>query len=505
MGAFDDDLADININNNYGYTEIGELKFDKQEEISEIEWMVNGKVKAIYRPDTSSKKELKFDYDPMGQRIAKHIYSSSGVWEKSTYYVRDAGGNVMSVYEHSVIDSTSTINYLLQEQHLYGSSRLGMRADSLEMIGAAVDTVNWNRPLGNKKYELSNHLGNVLSVVSDVIFPMDDDSDGDVDRYLADILTATDYSPFGVVLEERDFSSEEYKYGLQNQERDDEIKGEGNSINFEYRMYDPRLGRFLSIDPFASKYVEIAPYAFCANSPIGLLDPDGRGIMAANDAAEELIEAMIEYFGDPRSVANLFGLDRVERGVGIEGYYTSHKSVKQFNKDLKAYAKEKKWSKEKIKYAKSFHRALRSVDVIEIGLIYPRTGAKIDGEGKSQGTSNKHLFTENQKLTGLLVDNSKGDFDVEKLKAALKENDGGDLPGGGAYGFFRDANYSPTADSEPRTEDKLRGLLLVNAPKPEGSFTYGDLINAGSRMQVAEKALQAVDKVAEKLQQPAID
>ncbi|MFP5470532.1 MAG: hypothetical protein ACLGGV_02975 [Bacteroidia bacterium] len=45
-----------------------------------------------------------------------------------------------------------------------------------------------------------------------------------------------------------------YLYGFQGQERDDEIKGKGNSLNYTYRMHDPRLGRFFASDPLADDY-----------------------------------------------------------------------------------------------------------------------------------------------------------------------------------------------------------------------------------------------------------
>ncbi len=38
----------------------------------------------------------------MGNRIAKHIYSATGVNEKSTYYVRDASGNSTATYEKTI-------------------------------------------------------------------------------------------------------------------------------------------------------------------------------------------------------------------------------------------------------------------------------------------------------------------------------------------------------------------------------------------------------------------
>jgi RHS repeat-associated protein len=46
----------------------------------------------------------------------------------------------------------------------------------------------------------------------------------------------------------------DYRYGFKGQEKDDEVKGEGNSINYKYRMHDPRIGRFFAIDPLAPYY-----------------------------------------------------------------------------------------------------------------------------------------------------------------------------------------------------------------------------------------------------------
>ena len=43
--------------------------------------------------------------------------------------------------------------------------------------------------------------------------------------------------------------AEKSRMGFQGQEMDDEIKGDGNSVNYTYRMHDPRLGRFFAIDP----------------------------------------------------------------------------------------------------------------------------------------------------------------------------------------------------------------------------------------------------------------
>jgi RHS repeat-associated protein len=69
--------------------------------------------------------------------------------------------------------------------------------------------------------------------------------------------------------------SKSYRYGFQGQETDDEIKGEGNSVNYKYRMHDPRIGRFFAVDPLAGRYSWNSPYAFSENRVIDGLELEG--------------------------------------------------------------------------------------------------------------------------------------------------------------------------------------------------------------------------------------
>lgn len=67
-----------------------------------------------------------------------------------------------------------------------------------------------------------------------------------------------------------------YRYGFQGQEKDDEIKGRtGTSLNYKFRMHDPRIGRFLSIDPLAPDYPHNSPYAFSENRVIDGVELEG--------------------------------------------------------------------------------------------------------------------------------------------------------------------------------------------------------------------------------------
>ncbi len=65
------------------------------------------------------------------------------------------------------------------------------------------------------------------------------------------------------------------RYLYQGQEMDDEVKGEGNSVNYNYRMHDPRLGRFFAIDPLTPKYPWNSTYAFSENRVIDAIELEG--------------------------------------------------------------------------------------------------------------------------------------------------------------------------------------------------------------------------------------
>lgn len=71
-------------------------------------------------------------------------------------------------------------------------------------------------------------------------------------------------------------NSDVYRYTFNGMEKDDEVKGAGNSYDFGARMYDSRLGRFLSIDQLASSYPWYTPYQFAGNMPIAAIDMDGK-------------------------------------------------------------------------------------------------------------------------------------------------------------------------------------------------------------------------------------
>jgi len=74
----------------------------------------------------------------------------------------------------------------------------------------------------------------------------------------------------------RKYNSVEYRYGFNGKEKDDE--GEFGSItNYDYgfRIYNPAIGKFLSVDPLTKQYPMLTPYQFASNRPIDGIDLDG--------------------------------------------------------------------------------------------------------------------------------------------------------------------------------------------------------------------------------------
>jgi len=262
---------------NYHYDPIGNLIKDVNDSIDLITWTVTGKVsEVVFDPDKQN-YNLAFRYDPMGNRIAKiekpHATLANCTTWTVTWYARDAQGNVLTVYnkpENSLVFSATEFN-------IYGSSRLGMVTQPEQLNENPSVPEFHSQTLGLKVYEFSNHLGNVLTTFSDRKIAIEG-TPSYVTYYIAEILSSTDYYPFGFEMPGRSYTGGGYRYGFNSMEKDDEIKGSGNSYDFGARIYDPRVGRWLAVDPLAGKYPDISPFVFVANSPLVFIDPDGKKI-----------------------------------------------------------------------------------------------------------------------------------------------------------------------------------------------------------------------------------
>jgi len=151
----------------------------------------------------------------------------------TTHYVRDAIGKILATYQNTKV----------QEFIIYGSTRLGTYTPKTDDKNKLI--------LGYRNYELTNHLGNVLAVISDKKILLDS-------VFQADVVSANDYYPFGMTIESRSFVSETYRFGFNGKENDKDF-GEGIQ-DYGMRISDSRISRFLSTDPLYKKYPELTTY-----------------------------------------------------------------------------------------------------------------------------------------------------------------------------------------------------------------------------------------------------
>jgi hypothetical protein len=140
---------------------------------------------------------MTFGYDAQQNRLRKTVLTNGET--KTTYYIRDAQGNPLAVYEQR------GSSLVWKEQDLYGSSRLGMAKPEREVTGFFWQSGTYTLVAGAKSYELSNHLGNVMAVISD----------------RGVLLSAQDYFPFGMAMPGRS-TAEKHRYGFNGKETDPE-------------------------------------------------------------------------------------------------------------------------------------------------------------------------------------------------------------------------------------------------------------------------------------------
>jgi len=118
--------------------------------------------------------------------------------------------------------------------------------------------------------ELTNHLNNVLATISDR--KIWNSTDG---NYEPVITMYADYYAFGMVQPGRSSGLDESRHLFNGMEADAEVSGDGNSYTTEFRQYDPRLGRWKSLDPLMHMFPSLSPYCAFDNNPIYFTDPFG--------------------------------------------------------------------------------------------------------------------------------------------------------------------------------------------------------------------------------------
>ncbi|GAA3647299.1 RHS repeat-associated core domain-containing protein [Flavivirga jejuensis] len=212
---------------NYEYNEIGQLVKNNEEGIEYV-YNASGLVTEIKKNDVTL---VKFFYNDKGHRVKKESYISGNI-NYTEHYIRDAAGTALAIYRDGQVT----------EHNIYGANRLGV----------------YYRAGSHSVYQITDHLGNVRAVVERA-------------GSTAVAVVNTDYYPFGMPMPNRNVEGN-YRYGYQGEfaEKEPEI---GSGINsFQLRLYDSRIGRWISPDPYGEFH---SPYLAMGNNPASNIDPSG--------------------------------------------------------------------------------------------------------------------------------------------------------------------------------------------------------------------------------------
>jgi len=213
---------------NYIYNSIGQLTKNVGEGV-EYFYNASGLVTEIQKNNIPL---VKFFYNDKGQRVRKESYIGTFL-DKTEYYVRDAAGSVLAIYNGPT----------QKELPIYGATRLGI----------------YFKTSNTSVYQLTDHLGNVRAVIAK------DEQNNAV------ASTATDYYPGGMTMPNRNLTgSELYRHGYQGEFAEKDVETGLNA--FKLRMYDSRINRWISPDPYGQYF---SPYMSMSNNWTNVVDPDG--------------------------------------------------------------------------------------------------------------------------------------------------------------------------------------------------------------------------------------
>jgi RHS repeat-associated protein len=248
--TYGDDIDNQTATDNYLYDAIGRLTEDKSQKIRYI-YNTEGLVTEV-QSTINNLAWVKFYYDDAGHRFKKVQYASSGsgasqqptaTAENTTFYVHDVSGQLLSVYQKGASGSFSQ-----KEIPIMGSSRIGM----YKKLAGTNDQI---------AYELKDHLGNVRETIL---------AKADGSAIATNLNFKSDYYPFGMSMPGLKLNS--YRYGYQGEYAEDETGEKTNANTFQLRLYDARIGRWLTTDPKGEFH---SPYLAMGNNPLSKVDPDG--------------------------------------------------------------------------------------------------------------------------------------------------------------------------------------------------------------------------------------
>jgi RHS repeat-associated protein len=282
--GFKTPIVSTNNNDQYFYDLNGNVKEDKNKDITSITYnYLNQPTLVVF---TGTNKLIEYKYDASGTKLSKTITNGSNV--TTTFY---AG------------------NYIYQ--------KVNTNNPTLQFIAQPKGYIAVNAGTYKYVYQYKDHLGNIrISYTEDVTGNLK-------------IVEENHYFPFGMkhigynnaVSSLGNSTAQKFKFNGQETEENFDL----TITEMNFRQYDQALGRFYGIDLLAESSVNITPYHFTSNNPIVASDPSGLLQQHFNETAPTPqyfpSGGFMEMFGNTEhsflwNVKNGYGLNNGFPGAG---------------------------------------------------------------------------------------------------------------------------------------------------------------------------------------------
>ena len=196
-----------------------------------------GKLEDLFSVRDGDVYHYSIEYGPDLQRVRSSLYKNSQLLYSKLYW---------DDYEEKTVGNTTYLYW-----YVNGSDGLAGI-----MLGNAQ-----NSNLSRNLVAITDHLGSIMALMDNY------------DTYYDCIYDAWGNRTIGME------STPVFDRGFCGHEHIDEI----DLINMNGRMYDPKLGRFLSPDPYIQAPTDpqnFNRYSYCLNNPLKYTDPDGEFVFA---------------------------------------------------------------------------------------------------------------------------------------------------------------------------------------------------------------------------------